>query len=155
MSVQVRKKREEVEQKYISEFIAKFYPNPVRVMLQVPMGDTPHSHAKGRADVTAKWFWRYGPRADAIVIMPDKLVLIEAETRRPVVGLSELDVYSREIDRSPHLFPYNKLPKEIVLVSPIFDRHVAEVCEAKGFKYVIFHPDWIDEHLKRWGVIPE
>jgi hypothetical protein len=154
MSIRVRKKREEVEMKYVHEWIAKNFPNAIRVMTQVPMGDTPQQLAKGRTDVDAYWFWRYGPRADAIIVLPDKVILVEAETKRPVVGLSELEVYANEFYRSPHLAAYTRLPLEVVLLTPVWDRHTAEVCAKKGWKYVIWCPDWLIPHLKRWGVLP-
>lgn len=154
MSQEAKREYRIVEQRYLVEYIAKRFPNAKKVMYQVPVGDFPHVAAKHSEVKDAKWFWRYGPRIDAIVIANGTLYLIEAETRRPVNGLSELELYNSLIEQTPHLGPYLKFPRKIILVTPVMDPNVARICAEKGWEYEIFRPTWIDEHLRRWGVIP-
>jgi hypothetical protein len=117
------------------------------------MSDMPWRLAARRKDVSERWFFRFGPRCDAVVITPQALYLIEAETRRPVNGLNELEIYARNYRHVPILKPYVDLPLKVQLVTPIMDQYVAEIMKARGWDYVIYHPLWIDEHLRRWGVI--
>jgi hypothetical protein len=148
-----RKKREEVEQYYLSEWIAKRFPNASRVMFQVPITGVPYEYAKGRTDVSPQWFWRFGYRADAIVVNDSTLYVIEAESRRPVTGLAELIVYLAGVDKSPNLGPYRHLDRKGILVTTIMDEEVYRQCLKNNIEYVIYRPDWILPHLKRWGVI--
>ena len=142
-----------VEEKYLAEYIGKTFPNAKKVFYQVPVSAKPWRLAGNREDVNPRWFWRFGPRIDAVVVDDGHLFLIEAETRRPVIGLSELEVYATEYVNSLVLRPYIDLPLRVQLVSPIFDEHVAKIMAERGWQYVIYHPPWIDEHLRRWGVI--
>lgn len=142
-----------VEEKYLAEYIAKTFPKAVKVFYQVPMTDKPWRLAAKRRDIDAKWFYRFGARCDAVVITPEALHIIEAETRRPIIGLSELEVYAENYKYVPALKPWVDLPLKVQLVTPIMDEHVAAIMRSRGWDYVIFHPPWIDEHLKRWGII--
>ncbi|MEM2272302.1 MAG: hypothetical protein QXP56_06535 [Archaeoglobaceae archaeon] len=122
-------------------------------MFQVPVSAKPWKLAASRKDVDAKWFYRFGPRVDAIVVKNSTLYVIEAETRRPVNGLSELEVYVDNLFSNPELRPYEKLELRVQLVTTIFDEHVAAICRRRRWDYVLFRPDWINEHLRRWGII--
>jgi hypothetical protein len=151
--VSLRKKREEVEQHYLAEWIAKRFPSPQRVMFQVPITGTPHELARGRTDVSPEWFWRFGYRADAVVVADSTLYVIEAETRRPVTGLAELLVYMRGVDEAPNLGPYRLLDRRGILLTTFMDRRVYEEAVRHAIEYVVYRPEWIIPHLKRWGVI--
>lgn len=151
--VMVRKQREEVEQMYIAEYIAKRFPRARKVLFQVPVGGTPFRLAMHDTGVTPSWFWRFGYRVDAIVVDDNTLYLIEAESRRPVNGLSELQVYYNAVDDSPNLGPYRLLDRKAILLTTVMDDRVYELCKKLGFEYVVYRPDWIIPHLKRWGVI--
>jgi len=150
-----RKKREEIEHRYVANYVASQFPDAEKVFLQPPVSSKPFELGQKEGKKGYRWYWRYGPRADAIVIHKGKLILIEAETKRPVTGLSEIEEYSRFLHENPLLGPYLKLPREFHLVTPVEDPKVMQLCAEKGIKYVLYRPDWIIPHLKRWGVIPE
>jgi len=142
-----------VEERYLAEYIAKYLAPYTKVMYQVPVSAKPWQLAKSRTDVNEKWFFRFGPRIDAVVIKDGTIYLIEAETRRPVNGLSELEIYAANAFSNPQLRPYEKYNMRIQLVTPIEDEHVMVLCKSRGWDYVLFKPDWINEHLRRWGII--
>lgn len=152
-TITFRKKREEVEQLYIAEYIAMRFPNAKKIMYQVPLGGTPYQLAQGVAGVTPKWFWRFGYRADAVVVSDNTLYVIEAESRRPVNGLSELLVYLASVDDSPNLGPYKLLERKGILLTTIMDRRTYEECLKHNIEYAFYRPEWIIPHLKRWGVV--
>jgi len=154
-TVRIRKKREEVEQRYLAEWIAKNFPNAQKVFFQKALGDLPWRYAL-HSEVDYRYFLRYAKRADAVVITPEEVVIVETETRRPVVGLSELLLYKDLVDETPDLKPYLTGRKiRLILVTPLPDDDVMRSCKKHGIEFVIYHPEWIDEHLKRWGVLPE
>ncbi len=140
--------------KYLGEWIAKNYKDPVRVFYQLHMGDLPHRLAKGRTDVNPRWYYRFGPRADAVVITKSSIDIIETESRRPMNGVSELLVYRNLAPATPELHPFTHLPIRAILVAPVFDKNVWAVCREHNIIYKVYHPGWMDKHLRRWGVIP-
>ena len=70
MPIRVRKKREEVEQRYLGEWVSKNFPNAQKVFYQKALGDKPWRLAL-HSEVDYRWYMRYAKRADAIVITPD------------------------------------------------------------------------------------
>lgn len=154
MAVRSRKKREEVEQRYLAEWVAKNFPGAQKVFYQKALGDLPHRLAM-HSEVDARWYLRYAKRADAVVITPEEVVVVETETRRPIIGLSELLVYQQLLPHTPDLKPY-LLDRRVrlILVSPLPDADVIRECQRHGIEYAIYFPEWIEEHLRRWGVLP-
>jgi len=154
MSVRLRKKREEVEQRYLGEWIAKNFPNAQKVFWQKALGDLPWRYAL-HSEVDYRYYLRYAKRADAVVITPEEVVIVEAETRRPVVGLSELLIYKDLVRETPDLKPYlaNRRVR-LILVSPLPDDDVMAKAKQYDIEYYIYFPEWIEEHLIRWGVLP-
>jgi hypothetical protein len=151
----VRKMREEVEQKYIAEWVAKNFPNAIKIWYQKGLGDLPHRLAM-RTQLSPEWYARYAKRADAVVITESEVVVVEAETRRAIIGLSELIVYRDLLPYTPDLRPYLVGRKtRLILVTPLPDADVIKQCQIMGIEYQIYFPEWLEEHLKRWGVLPE
>ncbi|MEM0010358.1 MAG: hypothetical protein QXW39_07415 [Candidatus Bathyarchaeia archaeon] len=151
----LRKKREEVEQKYLGEYIAKTFKDVQKVMFQVPLGDVHHRYA-AQFKLSPEWYARYAKRCDAVVITPTTVHLIETETRRPVTGLSELLVYKALLPHTPELKPY-LIGREVKLhlVTWYADDDVMIEAKKNNIDYVIYYPEWLKEHLFRWGLIPE
>jgi hypothetical protein len=155
MNVAMRKKREEVEQKYIGEWIGRNFPNAQKVFYQKALGDLAWRYAAS-SPFEYTYYLRFAKRCDAVVITPEEVVVVEAETRRPIVGLSELDVYKSLLPETPDFKPYLiGRSVRLVLLTPIPDEEVMRECVKKGIEYVVYFPEWIREHLIRWGVITE
>ena len=155
MSVRVRKKREEVEQRYLAEWISKNFPNAQKVFFQKALGDLPWRYA-AHSEVGYRYYLRYAKRADAVVITPEEVVIVETETRRAAIGLSELLIYKSLVGKTPDLKPYLIGRRiRLILVTPLPDEDVMAECKRHDIEFVIYFPEWIREHLIRWGVIPE
>ncbi len=85
--------------------------------------------------------------ADAVVILPDRIVLIEAKILpKPGVG-EQLDLYERLIPETPELRQHAHKPIEKVLVCAIEDRLVTQLLRERGIRVVVYKPAWIDEYL--------
>jgi hypothetical protein len=154
MAVRARKMREEVEQKYLAEWVAKNFPNAIKVYYQKGLGDLPHRLAM-QSELSPEWYARYAKRADAVVITPEEVVVVETETRRPIIGLSELLVYRDLLPHTPDLKPYLVGRRtRLILVTPLPDEDVMVRCQKEGIEYVIYFPEWMEQHLRRWGVLP-
>lgn len=145
----------QVEQKYLAEFISKTFPNAQKVFYQKALGDLPWREA-AHSKFDYRWFLRLAKRADAVVITPEEVVVVETETRRPITGLSELLVYKELLPETVDLKPYLIGRRQrLMLVTPLEDEDVMRQAAANGIEYVIYFPEWIKEHLIRWGVLPE
>jgi len=150
-----RKMREEVEQRYLAEWVAKNFPNAQKIFYQKALGDL-HYRLASRSGLSPEWYARYAKRPDAVVITPEEVVVVEAETRRPVIGLSELLVYKELLPHTPDLKPYLIGRKtRLILVTPLPDEDVIVECRRHGIEFVIYFPEWLEKHLIRWGVLPE
>jgi len=148
-----RKKREEVEARYVSEFVAKYFKGEIlRSWIQPPVGDRHHVLA-AKTMLPVKYFWRYGRRPDAIVLTRRDINVIEAESRRPVNALNELELYRRLFPITPEFKPYLRYPQNYILVSPLWVSDVADLCRVKGILYILYRPKWVIESLMRWGVL--
>jgi len=87
------------------------------------------------------------PEVDALVIYPDKLVLIEAKILRWVDGLSHLVVYKALIPDTPELETYAQRPVVMRMVIPFTQENMRSVADRMGVEIVEFTTPAIDEYL--------
>jgi hypothetical protein len=154
--MEARKLREEVEMRYLAEYVALSFPDVVKVWFQLPVGDTAHDLAYRLGAPHPRWFWRYGRRADAVVVTKSDVWVIETETRRPIQGLAELMVYKERLPDTPHLKPYlNGRKVHMLLVSPFLEADTYLAAKQAGIEVAVYRPKWIEEALSRWGVLPK
>ena len=137
--------RREIEPRWVAEYVVRFYKDyPVR--FRVPLGPIPErlteEFGKGKA---VRMFRPWRPEVDAIVIKPDRLILIEAKIFKYMDGLSKLPVYKALVPQTPELKPYERFPIEMELVLPGRIPWVENAAKAAGVKTVIWAPVWIQE----------
>ena len=136
------------EQRLVAEFIAKFYPDQ-ESRTHVHLGSTP-KRLKGRwatnedgrlVGVFRRW-------ADALVFLPDRLILIEGKILPQPGVLSQLMLYEELIPKTPELAEHREKPIEKMLVCAIEDKLISALARREGIQVRIFHPAWIDEYMK-------
>lgn len=153
--MQARKPREEVEMRYIAEYVALAFPDAIKVWFQLPVGDTPHDLARRFGAPHPRWFWKYGRRADAVVVTKSAVWVAESETRRPIQGLAELMVYKERLPDTVHLKPWlNGRAVHMLLVAPFLEIDTYLAAKRAGIEVAVYRPKWIDDALIRWGVLP-
>lgn len=86
--------------------------------------------------------------ADALVFLPDRIVLIEGKILPQPGVLSQLSLYEELIPKTPELQEHWPKPIEKVLVCAIEDPLISELARRGGVRVVIFHPRWINNYLK-------
>ena len=84
---------------------------------------------------------------DAIVIMPDRLVLIEAKIKPQPGVISQLLLYARLLPKTPELAEHKHKPIEMGLVCAIEDPLVTHLAREMGILVVNYSPVWIKEYL--------
>lgn len=135
------------EQRLVSEYLAKTYPD-YPTQTRVRLGQLhPELRPGDLSDAERRLLKAFKRWADAIVIMPDKLVLIEAAIRPQPGKISQLELYEHLCPKTPELAEHKTKPIEKVLLLAIEDPVVASMARQRGIKVIYFHPNWVDEYL--------
>ncbi len=136
------------ERRYVVEYVMLAYPNcPVFFNLRV--GALPQDLARRYPgqdmDRLARVWKRF---ADAVVVLPDSLVLIETKLRRPTEAIGEIISYRAVLWETPELQAYGKLPVRCELVTVQDDPQLRPALVAQGIQIVIYAPQWALDYLR-------
>jgi len=145
------------EQRLVSEFVARYYKE-YESRTHVHLGAT-HPRLRGRFakpedDRLVGVFRRW---ADAIVIMPDRIVLIEGKILPQPGVISQLALYEMLLPKTPELAEHKDKPVEKLLICAIEDPLITELARTEGIRVVIFIPRWIKaylQHIHPWEKTP-
>lgn len=136
------------EMKMVAEYLAKNYGR-YETRTRVRVGSYPkaldHPDLKD-GERRALGVWRRW--ADAIVIMPTKLVLIEAKIRPGPEAIAQLKLYKHLLPLTPELQDHKAKTIELVLLFALEDPVVEQLAKAEGIRVVYFKPRWVDEYLE-------
>lgn len=136
------------EMRLVSEFLAKHYGKyPTRTRVRV--GSVHPKLRPGElSDAEQKMVGVFRRWADAVVFMPDRLVLIEAAIRPSPGDISQLELYEHLLPKTPELAEHKDKPIEKLLLYALEDPVIVSMARERGIRVVYFHPPWIDEYLK-------
>ena len=88
--------------------------------------------------------------ADAIVIRPDEIWVIEAKLRpsRFREGIGSLLIYLPLVHTTPGLQMF--MPRKVVgvLLIPIVVPAIKQACEEQGLIYLVWEPAWYEEYME-------
>ena len=87
--------------------------------------------------------------ADAIVVTPASLVVIEGELRRPILAIGELAVYRELVPQTTGLARWWRLPIRCLLLTPIPDPTLEPVLARLGIEAIAYRPLWVEEYLRK------
>lgn len=147
-----RKPQQQRERRYVPEFVNNKYPDRVTVFYNMAVGPPPEAMYRANPEIPLKHFRRWRFWIDAVVVLKEKLVLIEGKLRRPADGLGQLLIYRALLKDTPELRPYRKLPVYMVLVTARPDPRVISVATYYGITVEIFTPAWAMEYLRSKGL---
>ena len=153
-SVGFTKSRREIEPKWVSEYIVKFYGKH-RVKLRCPLGPIPEDLKKLHGTAKAIRVYRpWRPEVDALVIMPGALLVIEAKIFKYMDGLAKLPVYKSLVPHTPELREFADRPVEMQLLVPVEIPWVKATCKEQDVVMRVWAPDWVkkiwEERDKYW-----
>ena len=136
------------EQRLVAEYVARFYSG-FETRTHIHLGKPPPRLAgKFISDEDSRLIGVFRRWADAVVIMPDRIVLIEGKIL-PVPGvISQLKLYEELLPKTRELAEFKDLPIEKLLLCALEDRLISDLARREGIRVVIFYPVWIDEYLK-------
>lgn len=136
------------EMRMVSEFLAAHYAE-YSFKTRVRLGSLhPKLHPEDLTEPEQRMLGVFRRWADAIVFMPDRLVLIEVAIRPSPGDISQLGLYERLVPHTPELAEYKQLPIEKLLVYAIEDPLVVSMARDQGIRTVYFRPGWVEDYLK-------
>lgn len=137
------------ERRYIAEYVAKTFPDsPVK--LGCPLGPGVRGLVEEYGLPKALTMSRgFRPEVDAVVVLPEKLIVIEAKIFKIVDGISKLPVYASLIPATPELWIHRKLPVEMRLITPWLTAQVQEMARGMGVEVDIYNPPWIKDYVDK------
>ena len=136
------------EQRLVSEYLAYRY-GEYESRTHVHLGSLPARlggrFAKEEDERLLGVFKRW---ADALVFMPDRVVLIEGKILPQPGVISQLLLYEELIPKTPELAEHKDKPIEKQLVCAIEDPLISELARRSGIGVIIYRPAWIDDYLR-------
>ena len=131
----------------LSEWLAENYQG-YEYRTRVRLGRIqPRVESPGLTDEERRMIGVHRRWADAVVLMPDRVVLVEAKIRPQPGVISQLELYARLLPHTPELGRHAELPIEMVLLYAIEDELINVLAREKGIKCVPYQPAWLDEYL--------
>jgi len=149
------KVRREIEPRWVSEYVTSNYP-AAEIRLRVPLGPFVAGLAEQMgADKARRVSRPWRPEVDAVVVLKDRLILIEGKIFKTMDGLSKLPVYRDLVSTTPELeqFKEREIEMQLLIVRPL--SWVLTAAEKAGVKVVEWAPPWIvtiwEERDKYWA----
>lgn len=137
----------------IGEWVAQTFPD-VEWQTNVRLGSLTPRNGQGRFTVDELRLlgvWRR--RVDAIVYLPDRILLVEAVLQSHPGKVSMLKLYEKLVPQTPELRPYWDLPVQKVLLYVIEDpvlNILANEEDILPIQFVpSFFPEWFDKLARR------
>jgi len=117
----------------LTKWLAKFHrtsPQWKRVRLGIPANP---EEAK-LYSVLLRW-------ADAIFLEDGYVNIVESKLRPELGAIGQLEGYKELFKVTPEFSDYERWPIKLILVSPIMDLGIAEICSKKDIIYEIWKPE--------------
>jgi len=148
MKLTETEKYKQREMKYVSEYVAKFYPR-AKVFFKQRIGKALPELEKELGELKAHRMYNVFRRwADAIVIWKREMILIEGKLKADPKVIGQLLLYRSIVKDTPELVKYKDYPLHSVLLTPYFDRDTERLCAEYGIEIVRYIPDWLEEYLE-------
>ena len=129
----------------ISEYLKENYSS-FPFILNIPLGAVSEQLMKEEGYKRALGLSRpFRPIADAAVILPRYILLVEAKVWNVVSGLAKLPLYKSLAPITPELAQY--MPREVImqLVVGWTNPNLERMAREANVDIKIFHPPWLEE----------
>lgn len=136
-----------VAESYITEWLGITYP-PGTWMTNVPLGDVKVSNIMKMTPSEEKFVKKpLRPIADAVVILPDEVHLIEAKIRDERGKIEQLLIYEYLFPKTPEFSKHKDKPIRKILLTPKDQGGFKDFLERFGIEVIYYNPLWIQEYL--------
>ena len=135
------------EHQYLGEWLAQFRPG-ARALTHVHLG--PIQPAMAREGLDAAELRGLGPWrrwADALVILPDRIEIIESKIMQTVGQTAQLQLYAALLPDTPELAEFRGRRIEMVAVVALSDPAATYQARQAGIQVVVWPPPWLSEWM--------
>jgi hypothetical protein len=140
-------KRQARELKLLAEYNAIHYPGAT-IYQQQRLGPIDAPPVTPAGSTLPKNFYGSLRRwADAVVILPDAVIIQEATIGADFGKISMLQLYARLASNTPELAPFRGRPVRLEIVCAVPDPALAEQCRSEGIAFSVFTPPWVLDYL--------
>lgn len=139
------RKSRQVETRMISEYLKEHYSG-FSFILNVPLGSVSEELQRKEGYERALGLTRpFRPIADAVVILPRHLLLIEAKVWNVINGLAKLPLYKSLVPVTPELAQYRPRAVIMQLVVGWTNPNLATMAIAADVALKVYRPLWLEE----------
>jgi len=142
------RKSRQVETRMTAEYLLKEY-SKFQSITACPLGRVDEALMATAGYQKALGLSRpYRPEADAIVVLPNYLLLIESKVWNVVNGLAKLPLYKSLIPFTPELSKY--MPRDIImeLVVGWTNSNLEIMARDAGVRIKVYSPPWLQEVVR-------
>lgn len=137
--------------RYVAEYVSWAFPHD-RAAFNVRLGPAPLEIRQRYPDLDVdRWARVWMRAADAIVVTPSALVIIEGELRRPITAIGELVVYRELVGQTDTLRSWWAMPIRLIMVTPLPDPTLEVVLRRLQIEVVPYRPVWVEDYLRTVG----
>jgi len=136
-----------VHEPYLIEWLSRNFPRGTwmtNVRLGLPRKEL-RELAKTPEEQRALKLWT--ARADAVVILDDKVIIVEALVRPEWWKIEQLVEYEMLFRHTPEFADHWHKPVEKVLLTVAIDDFHKMMAEQRGVRVVVYRPAWIESYL--------
>jgi hypothetical protein len=141
------KQYQPAETRLLAEYLAARYSHAL-VMERVRLGTiSPRVQGVDLTDAEVRALGVARRWADAVIVEPALLTVVEASIIPGPGKISQLQVYLQLIPHTPELQAWVAHPRRGLLLWAMDDPVSRRVAAAAGLLVDIYHPDWVDVYL--------
>lgn len=85
-------------------------------------------------------------RADAVVLLPDRVDIIEVATEPQVAKVCQLKLYGHLFGVTDEFRPHWRKPRRLILLASITNPFLEWFARSEGVAWVVYRPIWMDAH---------
>jgi hypothetical protein len=132
------------EQRLLGEYLAARYPTAT-IAMNVRLGDYPiHLANQLPPNVPIQALNAYRRYVDAIVKLPDRVILVEAKITLNMDAAGTIRLYKELWPTTPEYTHWHDLPVEMEIVAAIIDPVIKRLAESDGVRVVQYSPAWLN-----------
>lgn len=131
----------------VAEYVRDTYPDAI-VFMRLRLGTLqPDGPDRGYSQEELQTLGVFRRWADAVVVTPAEVVLIEVSIRSDTGDPSKLVIYGRLARHTPELQEYLDRPLVLELVVAVEDPVVTQLAREFGIRTRVYPPPWLPEYL--------
>ncbi|MDY6888277.1 MAG: hypothetical protein SVV88_11660 [Pseudomonadota bacterium] len=138
--------RQNNERKFVTDYVLEKYPGKT-VKYNCPLGNAPEDWLKAMGMNKALRSYRpFRPEVDAVILLDDEILLIEAKILKVLDGMSKLIIYRDLVAETPELQAYRALGIRARVITPKPPSWVSNVAKKHAIEIEVYRPEWIEEY---------